>query len=746
MMVGGQMVLGKEKKIMDKAYNQLTVEKKWYQIWEESGYFKPEINPNGKPYTIVLPPPNVTGNLHIGHALMLVIEDILIRHHRMLGDSTLWLPGTDHAAIATQSKVESILYKEEEKTRYDLGREEFLKRVNDFAQQSHNNIVSQIKSMGASVDWSREAYTLDEERNFAVRTAFKQMYDDGLIYRGETIVNWDPKLQTTVSDDEIEYKDETTSFYYLQYGPFVIATARPETKFGDKYVVMHPADPRYTEYAHGQQIELEWINGPITTTVIKDEAIDMEFGTGVMTITPWHDKTDYEIAQRHNLDAQQIIDFNGKLLPIAEEFAGLHIKKARPLIIEKLTQKGLVVKTEENHPHRIATNYRGNGIIEPQIKKQWLVDVNKEFILKHSEIDGIPSNSLVSLKGLMSHVVQSGQIKIMPEHFSKIYFHWINNLRDWCISRQIWYGHQIPVWYKGEQIYVGVTAPTDNGWEQDSDTLDTWFSSGLWTFSTLGWPNKTEDLLKFHPTNVLETGYDILFFWVARMILMSTYLTGQIPFSDVFLHGLVRDENKQKMSKSKGNVIDPVDVIAKYGTDAVRFALIFSTAGGNDISMSDDKIRGMRNFTNKLWNLGRFIEFKKTMNTTLADNFIAFSDLGENEYNDLARKYLTELKELINGVTANIAKYEFNLAADKLYHFIWHSFADIYIEQLFKNEITDTGINDQNSQKYYDLLINSYRIMLELLHPFMPFITEELWQKLPHQGESIMISAWPTTK
>ncbi len=412
-MGGGQTAHGKEVKIMDKTYNQLTVEKKWYQIWEEAGYFKPEINPDGKPYTIVLPPPNVTGNLHIGHALMLVIEDILVRHHRMLGDSTLWLPGTDHAAIATQSKVESIIYKEEEKTRYDLGREEFLKRVNDFAQQSHNNIVSQIKSMGASVDWSREAYTLDEDRNFAVRTAFKQMYDDGLIYRGETIVNWDPKLQTTVSDDEIEWKDETTSFYYLQYGPFVIATARPETKFGDKYVVMHPADPRYAEFEHGQQIELEWINGPIKATIIKDEAIDMEFGTGVMTITPWHDKTDYEIAQRHNLDSQQIIDFNGKLLPIAEEFAGLHIKKARPLIIEKLNQKGLVVKTEENHPHRIATNYRGNGVIEPQIKKQWLVDVNKEFILKHSEIDGIPSGSLVSLKGLMSHVVESAQISCL---------------------------------------------------------------------------------------------------------------------------------------------------------------------------------------------------------------------------------------------------------------------------------------------------------------------------------------------
>ena len=433
---------------MDKTYNHKVVEEKLYRFWEENKLFEPEVNPHGKPFSIVLPPPNVTGTLHIGHALMLVIQDILVRYHRMLGEKTLWLPGTDHAAIATNAKVEAILWKEEEKTKYDLGRKAFLIRVEDFAQKSHDTIINQIKRMGASVDWQREAYTLDEARNLAVRTAFKQMYDMGLIYRGNTIVNWDPKLKTTVSDDEIEWKDESSPFYYLTYGPFTIGTARPETKFGDKYVVMHPADKRYKEYKHGQKIEVEWINGKVTATIIKDDIIDMEFGTGVMTITPWHDKTDFDIANRNNLDKEQIIDFEGKLLPIAGEFAGMHIKKARPLIVEKLKEKGLLVKIEENYQHRIATNYRGGGIIEPQIMPQWMVAVNKEFTLPHSELDGIPSGSKVTLKKLMKHVVENGQIKIVPDHFVKTYYHWIDNLRDWCISRQIWYGHRIPVWYK----------------------------------------------------------------------------------------------------------------------------------------------------------------------------------------------------------------------------------------------------------------------------------------------------------
>jgi len=717
---------------MDKAYNHKDVEEKLYKEWEEKGYFKPEINPDGKPFTIMLPPPNVTGTLHMGHALMLVIQDILIRYHRMKGDKALWLPGTDHAAIATQSKVESILYKEEEKTRFDLGREEFLKRVEKFAKDSHDTIVHQMRCMGASIDWDREAYTLDQSRNLAVNTAFKQMYHDGLIYRGETIVNWDPKLQTTVSDDEIEWKDETSSFYYIKYGPFVIGTARPETKFGDKYVVMHPDDKRYKDYKHGQKLEVDWINGKITATVIKDESVDMEFGTGVMTITPWHDKIDYEIAKRHNLDIEQIIDFKGKLLPIAQEFTGQHIKKARPLVVEKLKEKGFLEKVDEKYAHRVATNYRGGGVIEPQIMKQWMVDVNKEFTLKHSEIDGIESGSQTTLKKLMKHVVETQLITITPNHFIKIYYHWIDNLRDWCISRQIWYGHRIPVWYKKEEMYVGIEKPKEDGWEQDPDTLDTWFSSGLWTFSTLGWPKETEDLKTYHPTDVMETGYDILFFWVARMILMTTYLRGQIPFKRVLLHGLVRDADKQKMSKSKGNVIDPLEYSDRYGTDALRIALIFSTAAGNDIPMSEDKVRGMKHFANKLWNMARFIEMNKVAGSKY--QVVSMEELEKITKHDFEKEMIKETKELVEQVSNAIDSFRLNEAAQSLYQFAWHRFADEYIEQ----------VKDKLDKDSYVILTTLYLILLKLLHPFIPFVTEAIYQQLPEHGKSLMLESWPT--
>jgi len=721
---------------MDKAYDPKAFEEKLYNKWEQKGYFKPELNPSGKPYSIVLPPPNVTGTLHNGHALMLVIQDILIRYHRMKGFKTVWIPGTDHAAIATQSKVESLMYKKEGKTRHDLGRDLFLQRVEDFAQQSHDTIINQIKRMGASVDWTREAYTLDEERNLAVRTAFKQMYDDDIIYRGETIVNWDPYLQTTVSDDEIEWKEQTTPFYYLQYGPFVIATARPETKFGDKYVVMHPDDKRYKKYADGQKIELDWINGRITATIIKDKAIDMAFGTGVMTITPWHDKTDYEIAKRHKLKSEQIIDFKGLLLPIAKEFAGMHIKKARPLVIEKLKEKGLVVKIDEMYKNRIATNYRGGGIIEPQIKKQWMVDVTKEFAIKHSEITGIKKGEKVTLKKLLKQSVKSTQITITPTHFKKTYYHWIDNLRDWCISRQIWYGHRIPVWYKGDEIYCGIEAPLGSGWEQDSDTLDTWFSSGLWTFSVLGWPNQTKDLSEFHPTDVLETGYDILFFWVARMILMSTYLLGQIPFKNVLLHGLVRDANKQKMSKSKGNVIDPLEWSDKYGTDALRIALIFSTAAGNDIPLSEEKVRGMKFFANKLWNMARFIEMMRE-NSKFSSNTVAMhfdiKNLNSIAKTSFDKEWIAKIDKLTKDTTRNIDAFRLHQAAQELYQFAWHEFADIYIEEVKK----------LNNEESFYILERLYVLLLTLLHPFMPFVTEAIYQNIPGHGESLMIEKWP---
>ena len=735
------------KEEIPKAYDPKKAEDKIYKLWEKSGFFNPEkcleagiAKNEGEVFSIVLPPPNVTGTLHMGHAAMLAIQDILIRFHRMKGHRTLWLPGTDHAAIATQSRVESDLYKKEKKTRHDLGREEMLKRIEQFAQESHDTIIHQLKKMGSSLDWSREAYTLDEKRNVAVRTAFKRMYEEGLIYRGTRIVNWDPKMQTTVSDDEIEWKEEKASFYYLKYGPFTIGTARPETKFGDKYVVMHPDDKRYKEYTHGQQIELEWINGPILATIIKDEAVDMQFGTGVMTITPWHDASDFEIAERHNLEKEQIIDENGKLLPIAGEFTGMHISKARPVIVEKLKAKGLLDSIDEQYEHSLATNSRGGGIIEPQIKKQWFIDVNKKFptsATHYAKTTGgkkatAGKRQETTLKELMRTVVESGQIKILPERFEKIYYHWIDNLRDWCISRQIWYGHRIPVWYRRDEIHVDIEPPKDKGWEQDPDTLDTWFSAGLWTFSTLGWPDKTDDLRIYHPTSVLETGYDILFFWVARMILMSGYLLGDIPFHTVYLHGLVRDQQGRKMSKSIGNIIDPLDMIAKYGADATRLSLIIGAAPGSDVKLSEDKVRGYKYFANKVWNAARFV----TMSIQDADLTKKPQLTPEDQ------KAIADLDTLAQEVTKDIENYRLYLAAEKLYHYFWHNFADVTIERLKPILAADDQKAKLSAQwTLYTILTTT----LKLLHPFCPFVTEEIYQNLvmTKHKSLLMTEQWP---
>lgn len=713
-----------------KPYKAGEVEGNIYKKWEDSGFFNPDncikggvAKEGGEKFSMVLPPPNVTGVLHVGHASRLNLEDIMVRFHRMTGKKTLWIPGTDHAAIATQSRVEDKLYKTEKKTKHDLGREKFLEIVNDFAKESHDTIVKQIKRMGASVDWSREAFTLDKQREKAVRKAFKDMYDDGLIYQGLRIVNWDPKLQTTVSDDEIERVEEKAPFYYLKYGPFIIATARPETKFGDKYVVMHPDDKRYKKYENGQKIELEWINGPITATIIKDEAIDMEFGTGVMTITPWHDNTDFEIADRHNLEKEQIIDLNGKLLSIAGEFEGLYITKARPLIVEKLKEKGLLEKIDKDYVHNIATNSRGGGLIEPQIMKQWFIDVNKEFELKNSKIEGLSGKT--TLKKLMDYAVRSKQVKILPERFEKIYYHWIDNLRDWNISRQIWYGHRVPVWYKDEKVFVGEESPGDD-WEQDTDTLDTWFSSGLWTFSTLGWPKETEDLKNYHPTDVLETGYDILFFWVARMILMSSYHLGEYPFKTVYLSGLVRDEKGRKLSKSLGNTIDPIEVIEKFGTDATRMSLIVGVGPGSDNSLSEEKIKAYKHFANKIWNASRFVL------SNLPDNFDY--EKKPESFNGQNQKYLDELSKMVKKTTDSINSFMFHIAAEDLYHYFWHSFADIIIEESKKME------GEEKDWVLYHIL----RTSLILLHPFMPFITEEIWSSLPERNKNLlMVEKWP---
>lgn len=719
------MAVDKIPKKLLSPYNPNKTEYLVYENWIRNDDFKPK---NGNQiFSIVLPPPNVTGSLHMGHALGISIEDALVRFHRMRGLKTLWLPGTDSAAIATQSKVEKEIQKKEGKSRYDLGRTELIKRIEKFANESHNTIVSQIKSLGASLDWSREAYTLDEKRLEAVREAFIRMYKDGLIYRGHRIVNWDPKGQTTLSDDEIVYREEKTKLYYLKYGPFTIATARPETKFGDKYVVIHPDDGRYAQFKDGEKIELEWINGPITATVIKDDSIDMDFGTGVMTITPWHSAEDFEIAEKHKLGKEQIIDLRGKLLDIAGEFSGMKILEARPKIVEKLRSKGLLIK-EEDYVHNIATAERTGGIIEPQILDQWFVAVNKEFTIKESKIPGIKSDSKTTLKEIMRTAVSGGSIKIFPEHFDKTYYHWIDNLKDWCISRQIWFGHRIPVWYKKDRVFVGNKKPFGFGWKQDEDTLDTWFSSGLWTFSTLGWPENTADLKTFHPTSVLETGYDILFFWVARMIMMSGYLLGDIPFRNVYLHGVLRDKDGRKLSKSLGNSPDPVDLVKNYGADAVRMALLMGTAPGTDMKISEEKIKGQKHFANKLWNISRFV-FSNA-------NFTSKPDLVEND-----SKFLGVLEKLSEDVTDDLNNFRLHLATEKLYNFVWHEFADVYVEDS-KKAISGQDEKIKKSTQY--TLGKVLETCLLLLHPFMPFVTEEIWSMMPDRKTRLITSKWPS--
>ena len=742
-----------------KPYNPAEREPEMLDLWEKSGYANPDVcvekgvtKPDAEAYSIVLPPPNVTGTLHMGHAAMLAVEDILIRYHRMRGYKTLWVPGTDSAAIATQSKVESEMYKKEKKTRHDIGREELLKRIDEFTEESKATIINQTKKMGSSLDWSRYAYTMDEKRYSAVMEAFVRMYDAGLIYRGNRIVNWDPKLQTTVSDDEIEYVEQKDSFYHFKYGPFDIGTVRPETKFGDKYVVMHPEDERYKEYKHGQQIELEWINGPITATVIKDKAADMEFGSGVMTITPAHSVIDFEIAQRHGLDIERVIDDRGILLDIAGEFKGQHIKKARAAIVEKLQAKGLVSKVDEHYVHNVATNSRGGGVIEPQIKKQWFIDVNKKV--------KFPRGETMSLKEKMRAVVDEKEVQIMPERFERIYYNWIDNLRDWCISRQIWFGHRIPVWYKGEEVYVGVDNPNDGPssakasegtWEQDPDTLDTWFSSGLWTMTTLGWPyfaqsaskgkpGPENDLANYHPTAVLETGYDIIFFWVARMILMTTFLRGEVPFKNVYLHGLVRDGQGRKMSKSLGNIIDPLTMVEKYGADAARLSLIIGASMGNDVKLSEDRVRGYKHFANKIWNITRFVlehydlKYGHPMSIFVEDD----------------KKLIEEAEAVAKEVTENIEKFRLDLAADQVYHFVWDRFAAEILEEsksILKGDPSnssgqaDAAARQSRAAALYEILT----ISLKLLHPFMPFVTEAIWKELPTKdADLLMVAKWPT--
>ncbi|MEK7575080.1 MAG: valine--tRNA ligase [Patescibacteria group bacterium] len=715
-----------------KPYSPQEAEPRVYKLWEDSGYFNPDNLPGKreKPYTIMMPPPNVTGILHMGHALMLTLEDILIRYKRMRGFKTLWLPGTDHAAIATQSRVEKDIYKAENKNRHDLGREEFLKRVEKFAKESHDTIASQIRIMGASCDWSREAFTLDEKRNLAVRAMFKKMYEDGLIYRGHRIVNWDPKGQTTISDDEIVYEERKGILHTFKYSkdfPISIATTRPETKLGDVGVAVHPDDERYTKYI-GKTFEVKDFAGVnLSIKIVGDKEVDPKFGTGAVGLTPAHSHTDWDIAVRHNLPKDKIvINEYGKMTENAgTQFVGKKIAEARELVVDWLKEQGLLEK-EEEISQNIATAERTGGIVEPLPKLQWFIDVNKPIVEREGK----------TLKEIMHRAVANKEIKILPEHFEKTYFHWIENLRDWCISRQIWYGHRIPVWYKDTQIFVGLEAPTETGWEQDPDTLDTWFSSGLWTFSTLGWPEKTQDMSLYHPTDVLETGYEILFFWVARMILMSGYALGQIPFHTIYLHGTVRDAKGRKMSKSLGNGIDPIDVAKKFGTDAGRMALIIGNTPGTDTKISEDKIRGYKNFANKIWNITRFI-IENTPDTEYSPDF--------TEWCESDKKLVTERDNLIAESTKDVEEYRLYMAAEKLYHYSWHSFADIIIED--SKTVFKSG-NEKDVMSRKQFLLQTLRLTLITLHPFMPFVTEEIWQTIPTLKSKglLMIEQWPYSK
>lgn len=727
------------KKLLE-PYNPTETEPRIYKVWEESGLFNPDTciekgitQETAEVFSIVLPPPNVTGTLHTGHASMLAIEDIAVRYNRMIGKKTLWIPGTDHAAIATQSKVEKIIEKEGLK-KHEMGRDAFLDRVKEFAQESHDTIVSQVKAMGASLDWSREAYTLDDTREIAVRTAFKKMYDDGLIYRGFRVVNWDPKGQTTISDDEIVYEEREATLYTFKYSkdfPISISTTRPETKVGDTAVAVHPSDERYQAYI-GKEYDLVFCGVPIHIKIIADESVEKEFGTGALGVTPAHSQIDAEIAGRHNLPMVQVIDEYAKMT--VGDLTGKKVGEAREIIVAWLREEGLIEK-EEKIAQRVSTAERTGAIIEPLPKLQWFINVNKKFTMGESHIDGISAGTETTLKELMITAVKNQQINIEPDRFEKVYFNWVENLRDWCISRQIWFGHRIPVWYKDTEVYSGITAPEGEGWTQDPDTLDTWFSSGLWTFSTLGWPNtQSKDFLTYHPTSLLETGYDILFFWVARMILMSTYLIGNIPFKKVYLHGLVRDAKGRKMSKSLGNIIDPRDLIAKYGADATRMSLIVGTGPGNDLKLDENKVKGYKLFSNKIWNITRFVL-----------QYTNISLLAKPEtLTDRDTTILQESSLFIEDITKEIDDYHFHLAAEKLYQYVWHYFADILIEE---SKPILSGNDESASASRAWLLQEILRRSIKLLHPFMPFITEELWSLIPHEEKELLIvTPWNSSK
>ena len=707
---------------LDKIYNPKEVEDRLYSGWVEKGYFTPQPDPNKEPFTIVIPPPNVTGQLHMGHAMDETLQDILIRYKRKAGYATLWVPGTDHAGIATQIKVEETLRKEEGLTRYDLGRESFIERVWDWKHKFGTRIINQLKKLGSSCDWTRERFTMDENLSKAVKEVFVTLYEKGLIYQGERIINWCPRCITALSDAEVEYAEQEGHFWHIRYPvkdsdeSFVIATTRPETLLGDTAVAVHPDDERYTHLV-GKMLILPLVGREIP--VVADEYVDKEFGTGAVKITPAHDPNDFEVGARHHLPIIKVLDDNAKINENGGKYQGLDRYEARRQIVKDLEEGGFLVKVEP-HVHNVGQCYRCGTTVEPITSRQWFV-------------------KMAPLAEKALEVVKNGTIQFVPERFSKTYINWMENVHDWCISRQLWWGHRIPAFYCdacGETTvsreHVEVCPKCGAPVHQDEDVLDTWFSSALWPFSTLGWPDQTEDLAYFYPTSVLVTGYDIIFFWVARMIFSGMEHMGKEPFKYVLIHGLVRDSQGRKMSKSLGNGVDPLEVIDKYGADALRFTLATGNSPGNDTRYSDERVEASRNFANKIWNASRFV----LMNLTVTDRKLPAADELKLEDKWILHRY----NQLVQAVTDNLDHFELGIAVSKLYDFIWDEFCDWYIE-LIKPRLYDEDCPSNRAAQY----VLSYVLSgaLELLHPFMPFITEEIWQKLPHEGESIVISSWP---
>ena len=705
---------------LPKTYDPKSVEDKLYSFWNDSGFFHAEVNPDKKPYTIVIPPPNVTGQLHMGHAFDETLQDILIRTKRMQGYEALWMPGTDHAGIATQIKVEETLRKEEGKTRYDLGREKFLERVWDWKHQYGNRIISQLKKLGSSCDWERERFTMDEGCSKAVREVFVNLYDKGLIYKGHRIINWCPHCATALSDAEVEYETQPGKLWHIRYpladgsGDLVVATTRPETFMGDTGVAVNPNDERY-QHLIGKTCILPIMNREIP--IFGDEYVDMEFGTGCVKVTPCHDPNDFEMGQRHNLEQILVFNEDATVNENGGKYEGMDRYECRKAVIRDLEEGGYLVKTED-HEHNVGTCYRCGTTVEPMTSAQWFV-------------------KMAPLAKPAMDVVHEGKTRFVPDRFAKTYLRWMENVHDWCISRQLWWGHRIPAFYcddcgemtvSKEDVHVCPKCGSKNV-RQEEDVLDTWFSSALWPFSTLGWPEKTPELDYFYPTSTLVTGYEIIFVWVARMIFSGVEHMGETPFETVYIHGLVRDAQGRKMSKSLGNGIDPLEVIDQYGADALRFTLATGNSPGNDMRFSTERVEASRNFCNKIWNASRFIQMNLTIGRDKAASLPADLAL-EDKW--IVSKYNT----LVAEVTRNIDQYELGLAAAKLNDFIWDNFCDWYIE------IAKTRLQ-AGDEKVQQVLCYVLSGAMQLLHPFMPFITETIWQALPHEGPSVMVSQWP---